>query len=91
MLIFSPYRPHNPGHDYYEAGAYLVTLVVTEREHCLGTLGTDARQPSVALSPTGRIVSEEWEKTAAIQREKGRKIISDSKRYLFTNFGKMMA
>ena len=74
MLISSPYRPHNPGHDYYEAGAYLITLVVTERERCLSTLGTDARQPSVALSPTGRIVSEEWEKTAAIQREKGRKI-----------------
>ena len=74
MLISSPYRPHNPGHDYYEAGAYLVTLVVTERERSLGTLGTDARQPSVALSPTGRIVSEEWEKTALLQREKGRKI-----------------
>lgn len=39
----SPYRPHNPGHDYYEAGAYLITLVVGERERILSSLNGDAK------------------------------------------------
>lgn len=68
------YRPHNPGHDYYDAGAYLITLVVGERERCLSVLGSDIGHPSVSLLPTGAIVAEEWEKTAAIQRSKGRNI-----------------
>lgn len=68
------YRPHNPGHDYYAAGAYHITLVVTERQRLLSTLGTDAVNPSVALTPVGQIVWEEWEKTVAIQAKRGRKI-----------------
>lgn len=74
MPIASPYRPHNPGHDYYEPGAYLITLVVGERDRCLSTLNADARHPAVNLLPTGAIVAEEWEKTATIQRQKGRKV-----------------
>lgn len=70
----SPYRPHNPGHDYYEPAAYLVTLVVTGREPRLSSLNNDSANPSVILSDTGRIVKEEWEKTAAIQANHGRKI-----------------
>lgn len=70
----SPYRPHNPGHDYYEAGAYLITLVVGERERILSSLNDDAKQPGVVLSQVGRIVHEEWEKTEAIQCGRGRLI-----------------
>lgn len=68
------YRPHNSGHDYYEPGAYLITLVVTERNRCLSTLGNDARNPTVRHLPTGDIVAEEWQKTTDIQRSKGRYI-----------------
>lgn len=70
----SPYRPHNAGHDYYEAGAYLVTLVVTGRVPRLSALSNDVRQPGVLLTDTGRIVQDEWAKTAAIQAQKGRRV-----------------
>lgn len=68
------YRPHNPGHDYYDPGAYLITLVVTGRERRLSTLNNDEQHPDVLLTDTGRIVQEEWNKTAAIQASKGRNI-----------------
>lgn len=68
------YRPHNSGHDYYERGAYLVTLVVTGREPRLSSLNNDADNPSVILTATGHIVEEEWAKTAAIQERQGRQI-----------------
>lgn len=78
MSEVKPYRPHNPGHDYYEAGAYLITLVVTGREsnhHArLSSLNNDESHPGVLLTDVGRIVQEEWEKTAAIQAAKGRHI-----------------
>lgn len=68
------YRPHNPGHDYYEAGAYLITLVVGERDRILSNLNGDAKLPGVVLTDVGRIVHEEWEKTQAIQQGRGRYI-----------------
>lgn len=70
----SPYRPHNPGHDYYEAGAYLITLVIAGRERRLSALNDDAEAPDVVFAAVGRIVEEEWAKTAAIQAQKGRAI-----------------
>lgn len=70
----SSYRPHNPGHDYYDAGTYLITLVVTERCPLLGTLCDDIHHPSVALTPTGRIIHEEWNRTETIQQAHGRNI-----------------
>lgn len=70
----SPYRPHNPGHNYHEAGTYLITLVVTGREPRLSMLNDYAQQPAVELLPTGCIVAEEWDKTASIQQKKGRNI-----------------
>lgn len=73
-MLSSPYRPHNPGHNYHEAGTYLITLVVTGREPRLSRLNDDAQQPAVELLPKGAIVAEEWEKTAAIQQKKGRKV-----------------
>lgn len=68
------YRPHTPGHDYYDAGAYLITLVVTERERRLSALNDNEQLPDVILTDAGRIVKEEWEKTALIQLQKGREI-----------------
>lgn len=70
----SPYRPHNAGHDYYEAGAYLITLVVTERQPLLSVLNDDAHHPDVIMSAVGNIVHEEWEATTQIQADKGRNI-----------------
>lgn len=69
-----PYRPHNSGHDYYGRGVYLITLVTRERKPLLGKLGNDISNPIVHLSGTGKIVEEEWQKTAAIQQKQGRQI-----------------
>lgn len=37
----SPYRPRNPGHDYYCRGVYLVTLVVSGRQPLLSTFAAE--------------------------------------------------
>ena len=68
------YRPHNPGHDYYDKGIYLITLVVGNRDSLLGELSMDERHPSVCLTSLGSAVMDEWHKTAAIQASKGRNI-----------------
>ncbi len=44
----SSYRPHDPGHDYYAPGIYLITLVVRYRERnhsLLGELNNDLKAP----------------------------------------------
>ncbi len=69
------YRPHTQGYDYYEAGAYLITLVVQERERILCQLNDDPKQPTVNLTDVGRIVHEEWLKTEAIQCSQKIKVI----------------
>lgn len=68
------YRPHNPGHDYYDKGVYLITLVVGSRDPLLSSLNMDVKHPAVSLSQTGIIVTDEWEKTAVIQKQKNRNI-----------------
>lgn len=68
------YRPHNPGHDYYGEGVYLITLVVGNRDKLLAKLNGDVRHPGVELTPLGLAVQEEWNKTAEIQARKGHKI-----------------
>ena len=72
----SPYRPRTKGHDYYDRGVYLITLVVRERQRLLGELNMNLRAPGVNLTVLGDIVGEEWGKTAAIQAGKGRKVRS---------------
>lgn len=67
----SSYRPHTSGHDYHEAGIYLVTLVVTGRERRLSALNNDENKPEILLTDVGRIVQEELDKTALIQSSKG--------------------
>lgn len=69
-----PYRPHNPGHDYYGRGVYLITLVTRERKPLLGRLGNDITNPIVHLSDTGKIIMDEWQRTEAIQQKQGRQI-----------------
>ena len=73
----SSYRPHNPGHDYYAPGVYLITLVVRNREqhHSLfGALNNDLKAPAVVLSEIGKAVEEEWENIPAFEASKGRKV-----------------
>lgn len=71
------YRPHDPGHDYYEPGIYLITLVVRNRQlqpKLLGALNKNLSSPGVILTPVGEAVMEEWQKTPSIQASKGNKI-----------------
>lgn len=70
----SSYRPHDPGHDYYAPGVYLITIVVRNRERnheLLGSLNNNLKAPAVLLTEIGRAVMEEWEKTPAIQMARG--------------------
>ena len=57
-MMTSPYRPRNPGHDYYGRGTYLITLVVSGREQLLSHLST-----SLNLTPLGAAVEQTWLKT----------------------------
>ena len=68
------HRPHCNGHDYYERGIYLITIVVANRDHLLGELNMDIANPGVNLTPLGRAVMEIWEKTPAFQQDRGRNI-----------------
>ena len=68
------HRPHCNGHDYYERGIYLITIVVANRDHLLGELNMDIANPGVNLTPLGKAVMEIWENTPAFQQERGRNI-----------------
>ncbi len=58
------YRPRNAGHDYYGCGTYLITLVVSGREHLLSHFVTDlGRKTTLALTPLGEAVQEAWLQT----------------------------
>ena len=75
--IISSYRPHDPGHDYYAPGVYLITLVVRNRERnheLLGRLNNDLKAPGVTLTEIGRAVKEEWGKIPAFEQTRGRKV-----------------
>ena len=70
----SSYRPHDPGHDYYAPGVYLITLVVRNRERnheLLGRLNGEVKAPAVVLTEIGKAVEEEWGKTPVIQQARG--------------------
>lgn len=74
MSILSSYRPHNPGHDYYDVGVYHITLVVGGRDNLLGRLNMDVRQPSVELTELGIYLRDQWQKTAELQAKRGNHI-----------------
>lgn len=74
----SSYRPHDPGHDYYAPGIYLITLVVRDRHAqrtLLGELNDDLKSPGMRYSDIGRAVMEEWHKIPAFESTKGRRVI----------------
>ena len=56
------HRPRYKGHDYYERGIYLITIVIAHRDPLFGSLNMDPVHPAVDLTPLGRAVEEEWEK-----------------------------
>lgn len=70
----SSYRPHPKWHDYTERGIYMVTLVVQHRDHILGELNLDAKNPAVILSETGRMVEQNWRMIPQYQSKYNRKI-----------------
>lgn len=53
-----------PGHDYAQAGAYFVTLVTWGRD-CLFGQVVDG---GMVLNDFGKIVQEEWERTAIVRQ-----------------------
>ncbi len=70
----TPYRPHPKWHDYKARGIYMVTLVVQNRDHIFGELNMDAKNPSVILTETGKMVEENWRKIPEYQAKYNRKI-----------------
>jgi putative transposase len=52
------------GWDYSVAGYYFVTICTRDRECWLGEVVDDVMR----LSPVGKIVAEEWQKTAQIRK-----------------------
>ena len=71
----SPYRPRNPGHDYYGRGVYLVTLVVSGRQPLLSTFAADfGREESLFPTPLGEAVLQAWQQTPAIQASHGNRV-----------------
>ena len=75
----SSYRPRNTGHDYYGRGTYLITLVVSGREHLLShfvaDLGHEQHPTTLALTPLGETVQETWQNTPAHQSTHGNNVI----------------
>ncbi len=74
MANDSPYRRHNRWHDYMARGIYLITLVVSGREHLLGELNMDVKNPSVTLTETGKMVENNWRRIPEFQARYARKI-----------------
>ncbi len=73
----SSYRPHDPGHNYYAPGIYLITLVIRDREKqysLLGTFNDNLKQPEVTHTAIGKAILEEWQKIPTFEASKGRKI-----------------
>ena len=71
---YASHRPRFKGHDYYERGIYLITIVIAHRDHLFGKLNMDPVHPGVDLTPLGEAVLEIWENTPAFQQERGRNI-----------------
>jgi len=73
----SSYRPHDPGHDYYAPGIYLITLVVRDRNvqyAIFGELNEDLKNPAMKYSDVGKAVMACWDAIPAYQAKHGRKV-----------------
>ena len=71
---YPSHRPRYKGHDYYERGIYLITIVIAHRDPLFDSLNMDPVHPGVDLTPLGRAVEEEWIATPSIQAEHGRSV-----------------
>ncbi len=71
---YPSHRPRYKGHDYYDCGIYLITIVVKNRDHLLGELNMDAKNPGVNLTPLGEAVLDEWEKIPVQESQHGRRV-----------------
>ncbi len=70
LLSMEPPRPDRqssrlPGYDYGSDGWYFVTICTKDKRCIFGNISDD----QVLLIPVGRIVSEEWVRSAAIRTE----------------------
>lgn len=73
-MKYPAHRPRCKGHDYYERGIYLITIVVRNRDRLFGELNMNAEHPGVNLTPIGRGVMEEWENIPSKEAQHGRAI-----------------
>lgn len=69
------YRPHNPGHNYYDRGIYLITLVVSGRQSLLASLNMNAHNPESVCTELGQEVMRCWNYIPEHHSKKNRKII----------------
>lgn len=69
------YRPHNPGHNYYDRGIYLITVVVAGRQPLLASLNMDAVNPVAVCSELGQEVMRCWNYIPEHHSRKNRKIV----------------
>ena len=53
------------GYDYSYEGSYFITIVTKDRQHLFGEVVND----EVVLNEFGRIVDEEWVRSASIRKE----------------------
>ncbi len=74
MPLNTTYRPHNSGHDYYDKGIYLITLVVTNRDHLLSELNMVPQAPDINLTELGKAIMQECERIPLLQAQKGREV-----------------
>ena len=54
-----------PGYDYSEAGSYFITIVTKDRQPLFG----EVVNGEMVLNEFGRIVAEEWTRSASIRKE----------------------
>ena len=71
---YASHRPRYKGHDYYERGIYLITIVIAHRDPLFGSLNMDPVHPAVNLTPLGRAVEEEWDKIPEAELLHGRHV-----------------
>ena len=65
------YRPRNPGHDYYDRGTYLITLVVSQHRPLLASFTTVNAHETITPTPLGEAVQQFWEQTPLMQAKHG--------------------
>ena len=74
MINSTPYRPRNAGHDNYDRGLYLITLVTRECLPLFGKLNMDVRNPATDLTALGQTVKDLWQLMPEAQASHGNKI-----------------